>query len=150
MSYVDGRAIGWIKPMVDKSLVCWKCGASLKEVPRPITRHSNCLSCYAELHCCVMCRRYDTRYPNRCNDERADPPVHKDSANFCEYFSPRPNAFDAGGKKASKRAQAQLKAMFGEGGDADKEDGPVADEPDDAPESEEESARRELEKLFRK
>lgn len=134
--------------MSGESLVCWKCGASLKDVPRPITRHSNCLSCYAELHSCVMCKRYDTRYPNRCSDERADPPVHKDSANFCDYFAPRPGTFDAGGKKASKRAQAELEALFGGQDSTDADATAEEDGSDDAPETEEERARRELDKLF--
>lgn len=136
--------------MSAKSLVCWKCGASLDDVPRPITRHSNCPSCYAELHCCVMCKRYDTRYTSKCSDERADPPVHKDSANFCEFFSPKPGAFDAGGDRASKRARGELKTLFGEeddGGNAPHED--RAGQDDTTP-SEEEKARRELEKLFGK
>lgn len=138
--------------MADKSLVCWKCGASLKTVPRPLTRRSNCPECYAELHCCVMCKSYDNRYPNRCNDERADPPVHKDSANFCEYFKPMPNAFDAGGHKESRAAQAELKALFGE----DVDDGDAADTEETTektsgePLTEEEKARRELEELFKK
>lgn len=135
--------------MVDKALVCWKCGASLKNVPRPITRRSNCLACYAELHVCLMCKSYDTRYPNRCSDERADPPVHKDSANFCEFFKPKPDAFDAGGERASRKAEAELKALFGED-EGEAADGPQepSAEPEAAPETEEEKARRELEKLF--
>lgn len=136
--------------MGDKSLVCWKCGASLKKVPRPITRHSNCPACYAELHCCVMCKSYDTRYPNRCNDERADPPVYKDTANFCEFFKPLPNAFDPSQDQASKQAQAELKAMFGEDDGSDEDAEPPAEKSDDAPMSEEEKARQELEKLFKK
>lgn len=136
--------------MGDKSLVCWKCGESLKKVPRPITRHSNCPACYAELHCCMMCKSYDTRYPNRCNDERADPPVYKDTANFCEFFKPQPSAFDPGQDQASKQAQAELKAMFGEDDGSEEEIEPASDKPDDAPMSEEEKARQELEKLFRK
>lgn len=94
-------------------LVCWKCGASLKEVPRPITRRSNCLACYAELHCCRMCKSYDTRYIGKCSDERADSVVNKDSANFCEYFKPRAGAFAAAEDKAARSAEEELKALFG-------------------------------------
>lgn len=136
--------------MGDNSLICWKCGASLEDVPRPITRHSNCPACYAELHCCVMCKSFDARYPNRCSDERADPPVHKDSANFCEFFKPRPNAFDTTQDRESKQAKAELQALFGaEGGAGDApEEGEAEDK--SRPKTEEERAREELEKLFGK
>lgn len=106
-------------------LVCWKCGVSLKEVPHPITRHSNCLACYAELHCCRMCKSYDTRYIGKCNDERADSVVNKESANFCEYFKPRPGAFASAEDKAARSAEAELKALFAN------ED--ASDDPDDDP-----------------
>lgn len=95
-------------------MVCWKCGASLKEVPWPITRHSNCLECYAELHCCRMCKSYDTRYISKCSDERADSVVSKDTANFCEWFKPRPGAYAEQEDAAGKAAESDLKALFGE------------------------------------
>lgn len=136
--------------MSDKSLVCWKCGVSLEKVPRPITRHSNCPSCYAELHCCVMCKSFDTRYTSKCNDERADPPIYKDTANFCEFFKPLPNAFDPGQDQASKQAQAELNAIFGENDDPAENPREAEGEADDAPMSDEDKARQELEKLFRK
>lgn len=94
-------------------LVCWKCGASLDDVPRPITRHSNCLSCYAELYCCRMCRKYDSRYTSKCSDDRTDPPSHKDTANFCDYYSPDFEAFRAGELAAAKSSEAKLDALFG-------------------------------------
>lgn len=100
-----------------------------------------------------MCKSYDTRYPNRCSDERADPPVYKDTANFCEYFKPKPNAYDPDQDRASQEAQAELQALFGEEGEGETSgDGSdeVREERDDEPMSEEERARRELEKLFGK
>lgn len=97
-----------------------------------------------------MCKSFDTRYTNKCNDERADPPIYKDTANFCEFFKPLPNAFDPGQDQASRRAREELKAMFGEGGDSENGLEDAADDSDNAPMSEEEKARRELEKLFKK
>lgn len=97
-------------------LTCFKCGASLDQVPRPITRRSNCPDCSAELHCCLMCRRYTTRFHTKCDDERTDPPERKDSANFCEYYLPRSGAFDAHGKSEADAASAKLRSLFGEDG----------------------------------
>lgn len=127
-------------------LVCWKCGSSLADVPRPITRHSNCPECYAELHCCQMCRKYDTRYTSRCSDDRTDPPEDKGRANYCEYYVPLPGAFSSDDAAEAERARARLAALFGEGDD----------QPDETPaggegremDSETERARQELEKLF--
>lgn len=94
-------------------LQCFKCGEDLKDVPRPITRMSHCPACFAELHCCLMCRKYTTRYHTRCTDERTDPPERKDSANFCDYFAPAPDAFDAAGYDADEAARAKAAELFG-------------------------------------
>jgi len=110
-------------------LVCWKCGASLKEVPRPITRHHNCLACYAELHCCRMCESYDTRYIGKCSDERADTVTNKDTANFCEWFKARPGAYASEEDAAARSAESDLRALFGD------EETP-GDPPDDSGENE--------------
>lgn len=132
--------------MAQEKLVCWKCGVTLDGVPMPIRRHSNCLSCYAELHCCRMCASYDTRLISRCSDERADSPENKESANFCEFFEPRPGAHDFSQDKSAEKAKAELAALFGEG-EAPEE---PEESQEDKPLSEEEKARQELEKLFGK
>ena len=64
-------------------LVCFKGGTSLDQVPRPITRRSHCPECFAELHSCLMCRRYTVKFQTRRHDERTDPPERSDNANFC-------------------------------------------------------------------
>lgn len=96
------------------ALVCWKCGASLKDLPRPITRHSNCRECYAELHSCLACRHYTTRYTKKCDHDLADPPLRKETANFCDYFKPADDAFKAQQADQAKTADASLRALFGE------------------------------------
>lgn len=126
-------------------LVCWKCGASLKDVPRPITRRSNCPACYAELHCCRMCRKQDNRYIGRCSDERADPPRDKDKANFCDYFAPLSGAFDSGRSRAAADARSELEALFG---DAPNAEGDAAGADSAADDDPTERARAELERLF--
>lgn len=114
-------------------LVCFKCGASLKDIPRPITRLSHCPDCYAELHCCLMCRKYTERYHTRCTDERTDPPERKDTANFCDYFVPRPDAFDPQEKAADQAARERLAGLFGEAPPSD--EGPSDEEARQAAES---------------
>lgn len=92
-----------------------------------------------------MCRKLDERYTSRCSDDRTDPPEDKGRANFCEYFSPSPDAYSAAAAAEAARARAQLSALFGEGGE---EDGAEPEEPAPDTDSETERARRELEKLF--
>lgn len=79
----------------------------------PLSRLSECLSCRAELHACRMCSFYDPRKPESCAEERADPPQDKQRANFCEYFQPRPQAFQATDDSVAGRANAELEKLFG-------------------------------------
>ena len=95
-------------------LVCWNCGGSLEDIPRPISRHANCSHCYEVLHCCRMCRYYESDKRPYCGHERAEPPVEKSSSNFCDYFRPS-NRFDAADVSKSDQAMAEFNALFGEG-----------------------------------
>jgi len=70
----------------------------------------------------------------------------KESANFCDYFRPRPDAFDAGRAAANAAAQAELAKLFGDAsGDSAS---PTADTAD--AESEAARALREAESLFKR
>jgi hypothetical protein len=125
------------------SLVCWKCGAELTDEPLPLARLAECRRCRAELHVCRMCESYDPRVPEQCIEERAEPPADKVHANFCDYFSPHPQAYAGVDDEAERAARAKLEALFGAGP-------PPAEEPPSQSDSETERARRELERLFGK
>lgn len=135
-------------------LVCWNCGATLAEVPRPISRHEQCPSCFEALHCCRLCRHYRLDITGQCDEDRADPPVVKENANFCDWFRPSTQAFSGG--RVQKRADAEdrLKALFGDEdapgdedtpGDPEQEAGSTAE-----PLSPEAAARARLDDLFSK
>lgn len=79
----------------------------------PLSRLSKCLACHAELHVCRQCRFYDPRKPESCAEERADPPKDKQRANFCDYFDPRPNAFQPADPGPADRAKTELDKLFG-------------------------------------
>jgi hypothetical protein len=102
-------------------LVCWNCGENLHDVPRPISRHANCPKCFNELHCCRLCRHFDAQNNMTCFEDRAEPPLNKENANFCDFFAPAYRAFSP--ETASKTAAAHnaLDALFGneEPSDAD-------------------------------
>ena len=96
-----------------KSLVCWNCGGSLDDIPRPISRHANCSACFEVLHCCRMCRHYEPDKRPYCDHERAEPPVEKETANFCDYFKPV-NRYSKREASRGNRAKSDLEALFGD------------------------------------
>lgn len=101
------------------NLKCWNCGTSLDGVPRPISRHVNCCQCFEVLHCCRMCKWYAPGRPQDCDHDRADPPVEKEAANFCDYFAPTPKAFDRDEAAEKSVAKSKAAALFGLGDDAE-------------------------------
>ncbi len=95
-------------------LVCWKCGADLAEVPKPLSRQSECLRCRSPLYVCRMCRHFDPAAPRRCREDRAEPPADKEHANFCDWFEARTHAFGAETAQ-DPAARDRLEALFGTG-----------------------------------
>lgn len=93
-------------------LTCWKCGASLRDVPLPFGRRAVCLACRAELHVCRQCRHYDTGKAKQCRERAAEEVREKMRANFCDWFQPcagaRTDAPSGGGS-----ARAELDKLFG-------------------------------------
>ena len=78
-----------------KELNCWKCGASLKDIPLPFSRYSKCKSCKADLHVCRMCEFYDRTVSKMCREPIAEEVKNKQRANFCGYLEPSPRAYFA-------------------------------------------------------
>ena len=95
-------------------LECWNCGESIADIPLPISRHANCSACYEMLHNCRMCEYFHPGGTGECDEERADPPVIKESANFCEFFKPVPGRFQPSGQKQQQSAEASLNSLFGD------------------------------------
>lgn len=95
-------------------LVCWKCGASIEDLPLPLGRRDECPACHAEVHVCKMCRFYDLRVAKACREPMAEEVKDKERANFCDWFQPRPNAHQPG-EDGSGAAKAGLEALFGDG-----------------------------------
>ena len=94
-------------------LSCWNCGHDLSDVPRPISRHAQCKQCFEALRSCRMCLHYNEDVTGQCEHDRAEPPIRKESANFCEFFRPRSGAFDQRRNASSSSARSQLDALFG-------------------------------------
>jgi hypothetical protein len=94
-------------------LICWRCGGSLAAISLPLRRREECPACRAELHVCRMCTSYDPLVAKKCRQEDAEEVKTKDQANFCDYFRPRPGAFDSAQEATEQRAKDQLAALFG-------------------------------------
>lgn len=94
-------------------LVCWKCGAELRGVPLPLSRMAECPACKAELHVCRLCQFYDARTTRKCSEIRAEEVINKERANYCDWFKPRPGAFDARAQGKAASAKSKLDALFG-------------------------------------
>jgi hypothetical protein len=123
-----------------KDLVCWRCGTPLHGLILPLSRRETCRACGAEIHVCRMCAFYDPRITGGCREDRAEEVSEKEGANFCDWFKPRPDAYQPRDEAAARTARAQLEALFGE----TQSSGPGSD----GPKTEAERAREELERLF--
>ena len=95
--------------------MCWKCGASIEDLPFPLSRMAKCASCQADLHVCRLCRFYDTSKAHHCQEPIAEPVKDKQRANFCELFQVRANAYHPEDTRHTDIARQQLAALFGNG-----------------------------------
>ena len=96
-----------------KTLACWKCGASLAEVPVPFARVAECPRCRADLHVCRMCEFFDPRVRRGCKEPVADEVSDRERANFCGYFTPAAGLGPGMEDRASQAARAELDGLFG-------------------------------------
>jgi len=97
-------------------LVCWKCGASVAELPLPLSRLAECPKCRAYLHACKLCLHFAPGRPRSCNEQDAEEVTDKERANFCGWFEPRDHAFRAGSNPArASEAKSALENLFGDG-----------------------------------
>jgi hypothetical protein len=100
--------------MSNEQLLCHRCGASLSALSLPLSRRDECPTCRAELHVCRMCVHYAPRWTRGCDEDDAPEVRDKSAANFCDYFVPSRNAFDAGKTAEGTAAQAELARLFGD------------------------------------
>ena len=66
-----------------------------------------------------MCVNFDLQVVAQCREEDAEEVFDKEKANFCDWYSPSPSAFNPSGKRADKKARGAAEALFmGESGDS--------------------------------
>ena len=122
---------------MSENMVCWKCGASIADLPMPLARHAACRNCGAQLHVCKLCRFYDKTQSNQCQEPIAESVNEKEKANFCELFQIKAGAYHVKDTSAVEASKSELDALFG--GNA--ANNISSNDPD--------NAKSELEKLFR-
>jgi hypothetical protein len=86
-----------------------------------------------------MCRHYAPAQADACDEDDAIEVRDKTAANFCDWFVPRPAAYDGREQRADEAARQKLDALFGGSATAGDATGPASD-----------SALADAEKLFRK
>jgi len=111
----------------------------LAEIPQPLARLAECLSCCAELHVCRLCEFFDTRIAKQCHETIAEEVKGKERANFCDYFQPKPDAYEAVDSSEARGAKGELETLFG---GSDDDDNKVPGETED-------DARKKLDELFK-
>lgn len=123
---------------------CWKCGNPLAGLILPLSRREECENCGADQHVCRLCKEYNPIISRRCEEDRAEDVTDKESANFCDYFSPDPDAYQAKNSSKRTKAEEELAKLFG---DSVPEEGGT-DKTDNVPQSKSEKALSDLEALF--
>lgn len=118
-------------------LSCWKCGASLEDIPLPLSRYSRCKACNADLHVCRMCEFYDRTVSKMCREPIAEEVKDKQRANFCGYLQPDPDAYKTQDTAGAEGNKAELEDLFG------MESGSTAGSTSDP-----DAARKQLDDLF--
>ncbi len=132
--------------MTDTMIQCWKCGSPLQGLILPMSRREECTSCAADQHVCKLCINYKPSVADACREDRAEAVTDKERANFCDYFSPRPEAFEAGAISDDAKAWQQLAELFGDESPENSAEG----SDNNQPLSDSDAALSELEKLFNK
>jgi hypothetical protein len=112
-------------------LHCWRCGADLSSLSLPLSRLDECPKCMVHLHVCRMCSYFDPAVIRSCREDDAEDVKEKERANFCDFFRPSADAFDADKAAADQSAQTQLGALFGEERDGDETDTASSNPADD-------------------
>ena len=89
-----------------------------------------------------MCVNFAPSAPDACREEDAIAVRVKTTANFCDYFTPNPDAYDGTEQRAEDAARSALDALF--------DDEPRPESGDAVAAGTDEAALRTAEDLFKK
>ena len=97
-----------------KRLTCWSCGELATEHPLPLSTYAECRFCRAQLHTCRLCQNWNPTLRTSCNEIRAEDVTDREKANFCNWFDPRPDAYQVQNEQELQSARTQLNSLFGD------------------------------------
>ncbi|MCL2558025.1 MAG: hypothetical protein FWE09_06050 [Treponema sp.] len=66
--------------------MCWYCGSPIT-AREPFGRSLLCPDCGKDIRACRSCRFYRPGARGDCAEPNAEPPIDKERANFCDWFS---------------------------------------------------------------
>jgi hypothetical protein len=92
---------------------CWKCGAALAYLALPFGRQERCSACNADLHACKLCREFNPRQPQQCNEPTVEEVRDKERANFCDHYKPVAGAWQGSKPAATDALRSELEKLFG-------------------------------------
>jgi len=90
---------------------CGKCGQP-SPLKGTIGRNEVCVSCGADLRCCLNCAHYDLGRYNLCGEPQAERVLDKDKRNFCDFFSAAGKSRADQKKDSAPDAKSRLDALF--------------------------------------
>lgn len=79
----------------DKVGTCWNCGRGLNALD--YGRENTCPDCGKSTRVCRNCRFFAPGRANECLEPMVERVVDKQMANYCEYFTPSPEAGSSAG-----------------------------------------------------
>jgi hypothetical protein len=91
------------------ALFCYYCKKNIPVLGAfKVNRTEDCPYCTRALHCCKMCKFYDSRIYNECKESMADRVIDKEKANFCDYFNLSDGKHDESSAEKLKSAADSL------------------------------------------
>lgn len=85
---------------------CYHCKTVIEM--EKVTRRDECPKCGRDLHVCLNCRFYDEKKAYSCMEVKADPPIEKDRANFCDYFEFKEEEMEKSGRKEAEKMWEEI------------------------------------------
>jgi ABC-type multidrug transport system ATPase subunit len=75
-------------------------------------RQERCRSCDADLHACRLCRHFNPRAWQQCNEPSVEEVRDKTRANFCDHYQPVAGAWKGGDTAGADAARSALDKLF--------------------------------------
>jgi len=96
---------------MDKKIHCQNCGKAFHYSSR-IGRNDACPNCGSDFRSCLYCSFYDPSCSGSCREPEAERVIHKERANFCDYYSIRTQSEPAENGDSALEAKKKLESLF--------------------------------------